>query len=157
MRNWIRFGLLAAVLSLFAAACGDEGGQGPAGDGTPRGNVKFSVRALEALEDVIDSVEIVLTGQTVPFATYNIHLTMDGDDVWRGSLAKIYVGTYDVEATAKDADGNVVASAAPNQTIEVTKGMTTPVTIMLYEKRDPGETEFPRFLMISFDKDYVVP
>lgn len=156
MRNWIRFGLLAAVLSLFAAACGDEGGQGPAGDGTPRGNVKFSVRALEALEDVIDSVQIVLTGQTEPNEEYTIDLIRDGDGVWRGTLAKIYVGTYGVEATAWDADGNVVASAAPNQTIAVTKGMTTPVTIMLHEGRDSGETEFPHFVMIAFDKDIVV-
>src|SRR5690606_41557655 len=145
MRNWIRFGLLAAVLSLFAAACGDEGGQGPAGDGTPRGNVKFSVRALEALEDVIDSVEIVLTGQTVPFATYNIDLTKDGDGVWRGSLAKIYVGTYDVEATAWDAGGNVVASAAPNQTIAVTNGITTPSTNIPTVVRDSVVHHTPLF------------
>lgn len=148
MRNQIRYGTVLAVISLFVAACGeDPASQQP----EARGGLKVAAKSLVDLEDV-ESVTVRLASEG---ADYELSLERGTDGVWRGERKHLYVGSYAVTAEAKDAGGEVLFSAAPDQEVTISKNATTAVTIFLNEVMDPGEVEFPRFVMITLDKAVV--
>lgn len=149
MRNMFRYGLVLAAVSLFFTACGDEPGATPPGEA--RGGLVVAAKSLVDLSDV-DSVTVTLTGDE---ATYELSLVRDTNGIWRGDRQNLYVGSYAVTAEARDAGGELLFFSAPNQSITITKGDTTAVTIFLNEVTDPAAFEFPRFVMITLDKAVV--
>lgn len=150
MRSLFRFGFSLAFVSLFFVACGDAPA-GPGLEGDPRGGVSVAAKSLQDLEEVA-SVTVTLSDSE---ASYELALAADTDGVWRGQQDNLYVGEYAVEALAKDAGGNTLFAAAPDQTVLITKDATTALTLYLNEVAEPGEVEFPRFEMISLDKAVV--
>jgi hypothetical protein len=120
---------VAAALAIALAACGGSDSK----QASTVGAAKFSITLSGAASDAIDHVDLALSG-----ATDQAVVAQRSGDEFQVELTKLPAGDYEIEAEARDIDGNLMFFTVDPVAFTVDAGHTTSVQLVLQQVTPPA-------------------